>query len=244
MAATEYQPSIERGLVWGSVHDENAWALDGIAGQAGIFSSAEDLMVLGEMMLNKGTYAGKTILSEQAYELMNKNWNGDFLDQDQGLGWELNQDWYMGDLAESNTMGHTGYTGTSIVVSPNKNTIVILLTNRVHPTRDTSSTNPIRKKVSEKTAYAINAWSAGTMQELVERFENENGFKNDSVAHALKLHLKAVNQYEKTGSDEKVIKHMKGFKRLLDQQREDDLISRDVYETLKTSADYLIDKWK
>ena len=244
VAATEYQPWTNRGLVWGSVHDENAWALDGIAGQAGIFSSAEDLAVFGQMMLNRGSYQGEEIISEQAFDLVNTNWNEDFPGQDQGLGWELNQDWYMDGLAESNTMGHTGYTGTSIVVSPNKNTIVILLTNRVHPTRDTPSTNPIRKKVSEKTAYAINAWSAANMKKLVEKLEDDNEFENVNVAYTLKLHLTAVNQYEKTESDEKVIKHMESFKRLLDHQLEDDLISEDVYETLKTSADYLIDKWQ
>lgn len=242
IAATEYQPSTNRGLVWGSVHDENAWALDGVAGHAGVFSTANDMAVFGQMMINKGTYQGQRVLSEQAVELMGTNWNEDFPGQDHGLGWELNQEWYMDGLAESNTMGHTGYTGTSIVVSPNKNTIAILLTNRVHPTRDTASTNPIRREVAGKTADAIHAWSADNIKGLVKDFEKDGELTND-VAHSLKMHLTAVSQYEKKDLTKKVVKHMEGFKLMLNQQRKNDLISEKTYQTLKKDADYLIEKW-
>ncbi|MDY0395870.1 serine hydrolase domain-containing protein [Virgibacillus halophilus] len=160
IAATEYQPWTNRGLVWGSVHDENAWALDGVAGHAGVFSTAADLSVFAEMILHNGSYQGIQVLSKKAIKLIQTNWNGDFPGQDHGLGWELNQDWYMDALADENAMGHTGYTGTSIVINPNNQAVTILLTNRVHPTRETVSTNSIRKKVSEKAAHAIYGWSA------------------------------------------------------------------------------------
>lgn len=244
VAATEYQPWTDRGLVWGSVHDENAWALDGVAGQAGMFSTAQDLAVFGQMMLNKGTYQGERILSEEAFGLMNTNWNEAYPGQDQGLGWELNQNWYMDGLADSNTMGHTGYTGTSIVVSPSKDTIAILLTNRVHPTRDTPSTNLIRKKVAGKTADAINGWSAETMKALVKKFEVNGELDNEVAVHALKMHLTAVSQYEQNELPEKVIKHLEGFKLLLDHQRKNELINDKTYQTLKRDADYLIEKWQ
>ena len=62
IAATEYQPGINRGLVWGEVHDENAWSLDGVAGHAGVFSTANDLAKLAHMYVNDGRYGGKQLL--------------------------------------------------------------------------------------------------------------------------------------------------------------------------------------
>lgn len=59
VAATEYQPNIGRGMVWGSVHDENAWSLDGVAGHAGVFSTARDLAVFGHMILKKENMAAR-----------------------------------------------------------------------------------------------------------------------------------------------------------------------------------------
>lgn len=244
IAATEDQPWTNRGLVWGSVHDENAWALDGVAGHAGVFSTAHDLAIFAQMMLTKGKYEGKRVLSKQAVQLMDTNWNGDFPGQDHGLGWELNQDWYMDGLAESNTMGHTGYTGTSIVVSPNKDAMVILLTNRVHPTRDTVSTNSIRKKMTEKTADAIYAWNADYMSKLVDYLDNKGGFTSDDAVHSLKVHLTAVSHYEEKQMRDKVIKHMEGFKTLLEHQKNEDLISNDAYNKLTEDANYLIGKWQ
>lgn len=244
IAATEYQPYTNRGMVWGSVHDENAWVLDGVAGHAGVFSTARDLAIFGQMMLNKGTYRGERILSKQAVQLMNKNWNKEFPGQDHGLGWELNQEWYMGGLANSNTMGHTGFTGTSIVISPKKDAIAILLTNRVHPTRDTPSTNPIRRKVASKTADAINAWSADTMKTQVKHLDKKGAFNDDRAVHSLMRHLTAVSHYEKKGVTNKVIKHLEGFNDLLDHQKNNKLISDDAYQTLTTDTTYLIRKRK
>jgi CubicO group peptidase (beta-lactamase class C family) len=155
IAATEYQPWTNRGLVWGQVHDENAWSLDGVAGHAGVFSTARDLAVFAQMILDGGVYKGKRILSKEAVKLMNENQLPQFPGDDHGLGWELNQGWYMDALGDANTLGHTGFTGTSIVVSPDNDTICIVLTNRVHPTRNTVSTNPVRRMVARQAALAI-----------------------------------------------------------------------------------------
>jgi len=244
IAATEFQPWTARGLVWGSVHDEKSWSLDGVSGHAGVFSSATDLNTFAQMMLGKGTYEGTQILSEEAVALMSTNWNEAFPGQDQGLGWELNQAWYMDDLAESNTLGHTGYTGTSIVVSPNKNTVAILLTNRVHPTRDTVSTNSIRRKVAEKTADSIHAWSAAGMQTMIERLETRDAFANETAAHVLTRHLIAVEQFEKGGNEEKVLKHLQGFKQFVDYQKQQEFFDEDTYNDLQRTTDYLIEKWE
>ncbi|XKE79444.1 beta-lactamase family protein [Oceanobacillus kapialis] len=243
IAATEYQPWTNRGLVWGSVHDENAWSLDGVAGQAGLFSTAEDLAVFAQMMLEEGTYAGEEILSEEAVELMTTNWNEAYPGQDQGLGWELNQSWYMDDLAEHNTMGHTGYTGTSIVVSPNHDSVTILLTNRVHPTRQTVSTNGIRKKVSEKTADAIYAWSAESMQDMVERLLTREEIEANT-ARSLNLHLTAISRYEQQDNQAKVLKHLESFKFLVDYFQGLGDINGPTYHDLQRTADYLIGKWQ
>lgn len=244
IAATEEQPWTGRGLVWGSVHDEKAWALEGVAGHAGVFSTADDMAIFAQMLLNKGSYQGKQIVSETAFNLMNRNWNTAFPGQDHGLGWDLNQDWYMGVLAEENTLGHTGYTGTSIVISPDQETIVILLTNRVHPTRDTISINPIRKTVASKTASAIYAWDAASMQKLVTSLDKKGEFANDDSASALIIHLAAVSQYEKIGQVGKVLKHMKGFQTILEFQRVSQLISENAYAILTENAAYLASKWQ
>lgn len=244
IAATEYQPWTDRGLVWGSVHDENAWALDGVAGHAGVFSTVADLTVFAEMILHDGSHRGEQILSKRAVKLMQTNLNGDFPGQDHGLGWELNQDWYMDALADENAMGHTGYTGTSIVINPHNNAVAILLTNRVHPTRETVSTNGIRKKVSEKTALALYGWSAKDLQRFVTKLSDEEEIDNSIVSHALKTHLAAVSHFEEQDAPNKVVKHLQGFKQLLKHQREKDKISADAYQYLFDGADYLMQKWQ
>ncbi|MEU6643303.1 serine hydrolase [Saccharomonospora sp. NPDC046836] len=155
IAATEYQTEPARGLVRGQVHDENAWALGGVAGHAGVFSTARDLAVLGQALLNGGTYAGRRILTEDSVRAMLTNRTTDFPGDDHGLGFELNQIWYMGGLTSLVTAGHTGYTGTSFVVDPLSRSVAILLTNRVHPSRYWGSVNPARQ-----------AWATGLAQAL------------------------------------------------------------------------------
>ncbi|MBY6037632.1 serine hydrolase [Fictibacillus nanhaiensis] len=155
VAATEYQPNIGRGMVWGSVHDENAWSLDGVAGHAGVFSTAKDLAVFGHMILKKGTYGGTQILQPETVRLLTENQLPEFPRNAHGLGWELNQGWYMDALANEETLGHTGYTGTSMVVSPKNQMIVLTLTNRVHPSRATVSMNPIRRQVARFVADSV-----------------------------------------------------------------------------------------
>ncbi len=170
IAATEFQTAPDRGLVWGEVQDENAWALGGVAGHAGLFGTARDLAVFAQMMLNGGTYDGKRILSAQSVAWMTQNQLGAFPGEGQGLGWELDRGSYMDALSDSRALGHTGFTGTALVVSPNQETIGILLTNRIHPIRDTAPLNPIRGRVMRQVARAIpvampwkdGAWYAGT----------------------------------------------------------------------------------
>lgn len=86
--------------------------------------------------------------------------------------------------------------------------------------------------------------SVADMMDLIEDYENTGEFKNDQVARALSLHLIAVNLYEEKELYEKVVKHLEGFKPLLDHQLKEELISDKAYNTLKAGSDYLIEKWQ
>ena len=159
IAATEYQPYAGRGMVWGEVHDENAWALGGVAGHAGVFSTAGDLAVLCQTLLNGGEYRGRRILREDTVRAMLVNYNAHletaFPESDRGLGFELNKHWYMMGLSSPVAFGHTGFTGTSIVVDPLSHAFVILLSNRVHPDREWGSNNVARRAVAGDLAEAM-----------------------------------------------------------------------------------------
>jgi CubicO group peptidase (beta-lactamase class C family) len=169
IAATEYQPWTGRGMVRGSVHDENAWSLGGVAGHAGVFSTARDMAVLAQALLNGGRYGRQRVLGREAVELMMANYNSRFAGQDHGLGFELYQHWYMDALATPFSAGHTGYTGTSLTIDPTSQTIAILFTNRVHPSRSWGTINPWRRALSGVAARAVavrpaagdDAWFSG-----------------------------------------------------------------------------------
>ncbi|UWE10526.1 serine hydrolase domain-containing protein [Actinacidiphila bryophytorum] len=161
IAATEYQTSPARGMVWGQVHDENSWALGGVAGHAGVFSTADDLAVLAQTVLNGGTYAGHRILSQNSVRLMEQNFNQAFPGDSHGLGFELDQIWYMGGLSGPQSLGHTGYTGTSLVIDPQSRSFAILLSNRVHPSRNTPSTNPPRRAIGVALSQAMRVAAPG-----------------------------------------------------------------------------------
>lgn len=161
-AATEFQTDPPRGMVRGTVHDENAWSLGGVAGHAGIFSTATDLAILCQTILNGGTYNGARILQPGTVRQMITNHNAAFPGDDHGLGFEINQSWYMGGLAGPRTVGHTGFTGTSLVIDFPSRSFAILLTNRVHPDRAWTSPpggpsmiNVARQDVANALAQAL-----------------------------------------------------------------------------------------
>lgn len=127
-AATEVQPWTGRGMVHGEVHDENAWALGGIAGHAGLFGTARDVALLA------GFVAGSAV-----GERMRAG----------GLGVETGQVAQVGGLGSSTTASHTGFTGTSFVVDVATGRIGVLLTNRVHPRRSAGAVTASRVAVAE-----------------------------------------------------------------------------------------------
>ncbi|GAA5020293.1 serine hydrolase domain-containing protein [Terrabacter aeriphilus] len=154
-AATEFQTAPPRGMVRGEVHDENAWSLGGVAGHAGVFSTVDDLAVLSQALLNGGTYRGHRILERSSVEQLITNFNEAFPGDAHGLGFELDQRWYMDALSGPRTAGHTGYTGTSIVIDFDSRSFAILLTNRVHPSRDWGSVNGARREWAHGLATAM-----------------------------------------------------------------------------------------
>ena len=155
IAATEFQAVPDRGMVWGEVHDENAWSFGGVAGHAGVFSTAGDLAILAQSMLNGGSYGGERILRVASVRQMITNENTEFGDDAHGLGFELDQRWYMDGLSSPRTAGHTGYTGTSLVIDFASRSFVILLTNRVHPSRSWGSVNPARVAAAQGLAESM-----------------------------------------------------------------------------------------
>jgi len=140
--------------VWGTVHDENAQVLGGVSGHAGLFSTASDLAVLLQMLLNGGTYEGKRYLDQDVI--------GRFLTRQspqgsRAIGWDtpnLERSW-AGSLISRRAFIHTGFTGTSVAVDPDRKLIIVLLTNRVYPTRDDTRIFRVRPAVHDAIIRAI-----------------------------------------------------------------------------------------
>ncbi|WP_028799523.1 serine hydrolase domain-containing protein [Streptomyces sp. 142MFCol3.1] len=161
---------LNRGLVWGEVHDENAYSLGGVAGHAGVFSCAWDLAVLGRTLLNGGTYGKARILRRETVDLMFTDFNTAFPGDEHGLGFELYQHWYMGAMATPRTAGHTGFTGTSIVLDPTTDSFLVVLGNSVHPVRTWRSGSAPRVAAATNLARAVpvrpargrTSWFSGT----------------------------------------------------------------------------------
>lgn len=153
-AATEYQPHMGRGMVRGSVHDENSWSLGGAVGNAGIFSTAADLARFGETLRRGGEVDGTRVLreatvSEMFRDQLPKGFDPGF---GHGLGFRIGDETFMGVLAASGAVGHTGFTGTSLVIDASRSLVVVLLTNRIHPSRDWSDIAAVRRRVAEIAA--------------------------------------------------------------------------------------------
>lgn len=171
IAATEYVEYYGY-LVHGHVHDENAYSLGGVAGHAGVFSTARDLAVLGQMFLGGGRYGDARILQAATVQDMYTDRIAEITGVGgarRGLGPELEAWFYHAGLTSPYSGTHTGFTGTSLVIDPLTDTIVIMLANSVHPTREWSSTSATRREVSTCVAHALglvpegvrSGWRAG-----------------------------------------------------------------------------------
>jgi CubicO group peptidase (beta-lactamase class C family) len=152
-AATEFSV-LRNGVIKGEVHDNNAYYMGGISGHAGLFSTVEDLFNFCQMFLNKGTFNNKTILTPGTVEIMTNN-------AIKPLGYEGLGFFIKGNsssksyILSDNAFGHTGFTGTSFWIDPNLELIIILLTNRVHPTRNNNNHIELRKDFINKVVSIL-----------------------------------------------------------------------------------------
>ena len=154
IAPTEKQPN---GTVkQGQVHDPLACTLNGgVSGNAGLFSSAEDVATLCAMLQNGGAWGGKRILSPLTVKAM-RSVPQNFNSFGRSLGWDVSSAYAsnQGDLLSPEAYGHTGYTGTSIVIDPVNDLSIILLCNSVHPV-DASNVIRLRAQVANAVAASI-----------------------------------------------------------------------------------------
>ncbi len=141
------------GLVHGKVHDENAWAIGGVSGHAGLFSTARDLSIFAQMLLNGGEYNGIRIVKPSTLARWTAPQSGT---SSRALGWDTpSKNSSAGSYFSARSFGHTGFTGTSVWIDPEKNLFVILLTNRVDPTRANNRHVPLRRAVADAAQLSI-----------------------------------------------------------------------------------------
>jgi CubicO group peptidase (beta-lactamase class C family) len=137
IASTERTSGPRKRTLHGEVHDENAAAMGGIAGHAGMFSTAPDLAIFCQMMLNGGIYAHQRILRRQTVTQFTSP--SALAQNTRTLGWNVpTEPSSSGRYFSNRSFGHTGFTGTSIWIDPQKDLFVVLLTNanRTHPNPD------------------------------------------------------------------------------------------------------------
>jgi CubicO group peptidase (beta-lactamase class C family) len=154
---TEDDKEFRKRIIHGEVHDENAWVMGGVSGHAGLFSSAPDLAVFAQMMLNGGIYAHKRLMKRSTVEMITRRQN-EPPGSTRALGWDTpSPDGHSsaGHFLSANAFGHTGFTGTSIWIDPDKDLFIILLTNRVHPTREKNAMIALRPQVADSVVEAL-----------------------------------------------------------------------------------------
>src|SRR5947208_486585 len=154
IAPTEIDNNLRHRLVQGEVHDENAFAIGGVSGHAGVFSTAPDLAAFCQMLLNGGVYAHQRILRRATIAQFTtpQQLSGGT----RTLGWAVpTEGGSSGHYFSPHTFGHTGFTGTSIWIDPDKQLFVVLLTNRVHPTRENQKLAKVRPALHDAVMQSL-----------------------------------------------------------------------------------------
>ncbi len=154
IAPTEIDNYWRHTLVWGKVHDETAALLGGVAGHAGLFSTAEDISKLLQMLLNKGKINGKQFIKQETVKLFTTRYSNS---STRALGWDTKSEVNStaGDLFDISSFGHTGFTGTSVWVDPIRKLFVVFLTNRVYPTRENKKLYKVRPALHDAVINAL-----------------------------------------------------------------------------------------
>ncbi len=146
-------------LLHGFVHDESAALLGGVGGNAGLFSNAEDLAVLYQMLLNGGSYGGTQFLQSETIDVFTKKQAG----SRRGLGFDKPRKTKYpsySSKASKNTYGHTGFTGTAVWVDPDEELVYIFLSNRIHPKPNNTKLFKLktRRKIHDVVYKALNTF--------------------------------------------------------------------------------------
>src|SRR5713226_6350482 len=163
IAPTEIDNNLRHRLVQGEVHDENAFAIGGVSGHAGIFSTAPDLASFCQMLLNGGVYAHHRVLRRAtiAQFTIPQQLSGGT----RTLGWAVpTEGGSSGHYFSAHSFGHTGFTGTSIWIDPDRQLFVVLLTNRVHPTRENAKIQQVRPALHDAVMQALGFASAAALK--------------------------------------------------------------------------------
>jgi uncharacterized protein YbbC (DUF1343 family)/CubicO group peptidase (beta-lactamase class C family) len=152
-------------MLRGTVHDPTARRMAGVAGHAGLFSTASDLAVFARMLLNGGMHDGRRILSPLTVAKMTTPATGPGERNVRTLGWDLDSSFSSnrGELLPIGSYGHTGFTGTSLWIDPQTGMFVVFMSNRLHPDGKGDVT-PLRARVATVAASAITGVPAGTLQ--------------------------------------------------------------------------------
>ena len=152
---TEYS-EWRKALVRGFVHDENTYAMGGVSGHAGLFSTTEDLAVFCQMYLNGGSYDYRRLLDQETIDLFTARQNL-VEGSTRSLGWDTRseQSSMSGNFMSMRAYGHSGFTGTTIWIDPDNEVFVVFLTNRVHPTRKNNKIREVRPRVHNYVMKAI-----------------------------------------------------------------------------------------
>jgi uncharacterized protein YbbC (DUF1343 family)/CubicO group peptidase (beta-lactamase class C family) len=186
------------GEVWlrGEVHDPTSYRMNGVAGHAGLFSTANDLAIYCQMILNGGTYGGMRILAPLTVAEMTRPRVVASNGATRGLGWDINTTFSTnrGDLFPLGSFGHTGFTGTSMWIDPASQMFVVFLSNRVHPDGK-GDVGPLRGRVATIVAASITdtatverarEQSAKYYNELVNSLQ-QFAFRNDGAGSSTRV---------------------------------------------------------
>jgi uncharacterized protein YbbC (DUF1343 family)/CubicO group peptidase (beta-lactamase class C family) len=167
IAPTEYPPGNKKKLLWGKVHDPIAMRSGGVAGHAGLFSTAADLAVFAKMLLNGGGLNGINILNPDTIERMMMPQSPPDNIPLRGLGWNIGAPVVSNreELFPAGSCFHTGYTGTAMWIDPVTDTYIIVLTNRLHP-NGKGDAGPLRKRI---VGLVADAYGPLSVDRLIEK---------------------------------------------------------------------------
>jgi uncharacterized protein YbbC (DUF1343 family) len=181
IAPTQYQNHHEGKMLWGEVHDLTSHNMGGVSGHAGLFSTADDLSIFAQMLVNGGSTKGIQILSPLTVEKMATPQTPSDNTALRGLGWEIEPSFAsnQSELSSMSFYGHTGFTGTSIWIHPASKTYVIILTNQVHPD-GRGSVKPLRSQVMAILSTALGLVSE---EQILSSHPSPTENDNDTKSH-------------------------------------------------------------